>query len=172
MPGTARPPVAHHLPAVGPRMRVEAEGAPGAGLPAALPGAVVHEYGPAAAHGSAAAGPAGRVVWLTAEVGAADSDALLRTLLAADPPWHIRAVTAIGDTQEPAEGPQEPAQAPQEPAEAPQEPAEASREPAEARHEHTEAPHERTEGPQEPNKAPQESTEALYGPAEAPKEKA
>ncbi|GDY46171.1 hypothetical protein SANT12839_070530 [Streptomyces antimycoticus] len=73
------------------------------------------EYGPAAtAHGSgkAAAGPAGRVVRLT--VGAAHSDALLRTLLTADPPWHIRAVTTVGDTHEPAEGPQEPTEAPKE----------------------------------------------------------
>ncbi|MEV5777368.1 ABC transporter ATP-binding protein [Streptomyces antimycoticus] len=96
-------------------VRVEVEGAPGAELPAGLPGGAVCEYGPAAtAHGSgkAAAGPAGRVVRLT--VGAAHSDALLRTLLTADPPWHIRAVTTVGDTHEPAEGPQEPTEAPKE----------------------------------------------------------
>ncbi|MBI0378274.1 hypothetical protein JBE27_18825, partial [Streptomyces albiflaviniger] len=56
-------------------------------------------------------GPAGRGrgVRLTVEVGVADSDGLLRTLLTADPPWHIRAVTAIDDNdpQEPAQGAKE-----------------------------------------------------------------
>ncbi|WJD96642.1 ABC transporter ATP-binding protein [Streptomyces antimycoticus] len=96
-------------------VRVEAEGAPGAELPAGLPGGVVCEYGAAAtAHGSgkAVAGPADRAVRLT--VGAAHSDALLRTLLTADPPWHIRVVTTVGDPHEPAEGPQEPTEAPKE----------------------------------------------------------
>ncbi|MBI0319008.1 ABC transporter ATP-binding protein, partial [Streptomyces javensis] len=51
----------------------------------------------------------GRGVRLTVEVGVADSDGLLRTLLTADPPWHIRAVTAIDDNdpQEPARGAKE-----------------------------------------------------------------
>ncbi|MGP3940577.1 ATP-binding cassette domain-containing protein [Streptomyces sp. 6N106] len=96
-------------------VRVEAEGAPGAELPAGLPDGAVREYGPAA-HGSgsgeAPADPAGPVVRLT--VGAAHSDALLRTLLTADPPWHIRAVTTIGVAHEPAEEPQEPTEAPKE----------------------------------------------------------
>ncbi len=60
----------------------------------------------------------GRVVRLT--VGAAHSDAVLRSLLTADPPWHIRRVTTIGgaegiggirgvgrlDPEEPTEGPE------------------------------------------------------------------
>ncbi|MFI1799606.1 ATP-binding cassette domain-containing protein [Streptomyces sp. NPDC020379] len=63
----------------GPRVRVEAEGPPGAPLPPALPGAP--DVAPAP--------PAG--VRLT--VAAAHSDALLRALLDARPAWHIRAVT-------------------------------------------------------------------------------
>ncbi|GAA2336253.1 hypothetical protein GCM10010376_66140 [Streptomyces violaceusniger] len=102
VPGAAGPPVAQDGSGVGPRVRVEAEGAPGAGLPGELAGAVVREYGPGPANGSGAAGSAGRGVRLAVEVGAADSDALLRTLLTADPPWHIRAVTTIDD-QEPAQ---------------------------------------------------------------------
>ncbi|WP_413103686.1 ATP-binding cassette domain-containing protein [Streptomyces sp. Inha503] len=111
--GTVRPSAAREQdgPGVGPRVRVDAEGRPRAGLPGELAGAVVREYGPAP--GSGADGPAGRAVRLTVEVGAADSDGLLRTLLTADPPWHIRAVTAINDThdthdtQEPAQGAKE-----------------------------------------------------------------
>ncbi|MBP8537922.1 ATP-binding cassette domain-containing protein, partial [Streptomyces sp. MK37H] len=111
--GTVRPSTAQNGPGVrpngpgaGPRVRVEAEGAPGAGPPGELSGAVVREYGPAPGHGAAGTGPAGRGVRLTVEVGVADSDGLLRTLLTADPPWHIRAVTTINDndTQEPAQG--------------------------------------------------------------------
>ncbi|WP_413806670.1 ATP-binding cassette domain-containing protein [Streptomyces sp. OE57] len=109
--GTVRPAAAQEQdgPGVGPRVRVDAEGRPGAGLPGELAGAVVREYGPAPAHGSGADGPAGRGVRLTVEVGAADSDGLLRALLTADPPWHIRAVTTINDndTQEPAQGAKE-----------------------------------------------------------------
>ncbi|MFE9005522.1 ATP-binding cassette domain-containing protein [Streptomyces sp. NPDC007875] len=101
-------------------VRVEAEGAPGAELPAGLPGGAVREDGPAAhGGGSAPAGPAGPVVRLT--VCAAHSDALLRTLLTADPPWHIRAVTTVGDIHESTDAPQEPADAPQEPIVAPRE---------------------------------------------------
>ncbi|MEU8875615.1 ATP-binding cassette domain-containing protein [Streptomyces javensis] len=114
--GTVRPPAAQDGPGVGPRVRVEAEGRPGAGPPGELLGAVVREYGPAhgggaddPAHGGGGDRPAGRGVRLTVEVGVADSDGLLRTLLTADPPWHIRAVTAIDDNdpQEPARGAKE-----------------------------------------------------------------
>ncbi|MGV9848203.1 ABC transporter ATP-binding protein [Streptomyces sp. NPDC003442] len=117
--GTVRPPVVRDGPGVGPRVRVEAEGRPGAGLPDELSGAVVREYAPvptpapapapASALRSGADGPAGRGVRLAVEVGAADSDALLRTLLTTDPPWHIRAVTTIddNDTQHPARGAKE-----------------------------------------------------------------
>ncbi|AGP54425.1 hypothetical protein M271_14180 [Streptomyces rapamycinicus NRRL 5491] len=106
--GTVRPSAAQDGPGAGPRVRVEAEGRPGAGLPG-LAGAVVREHGPAPADGSGADGPAGRGVRLTVEVGTADSDSLLRTLLTADPPWHIRAVTTLedNDTQEPAHGAEE-----------------------------------------------------------------
>ncbi|MGW7687886.1 ABC transporter ATP-binding protein [Streptomyces asiaticus] len=105
--GTVRPSAARDRPGVGPWVRVEAEGRPGAGPPGELSGAVVREYGPA--HGGGADGPAGRGVRLTVEVGVGDSDGLLRTLLTADPPWHIRAVTAIDDNdpQEPAQGAEE-----------------------------------------------------------------
>ncbi|MBB4895643.1 ABC-type multidrug transport system ATPase subunit [Streptomyces olivoverticillatus] len=65
-----------------PRVRVEAEGPSGAELPAGLPEGTVRE--PAAAPGA---------VRLT--VAAASSDALLRALLTARPPWHIRAVTTV-----------------------------------------------------------------------------
>ncbi|MFF7652694.1 ATP-binding cassette domain-containing protein [Streptomyces sp. NPDC007983] len=93
-----------------PRIRVEAERPPGAALPANLPGTPVHEPAPApppaptpgaeaapsrgAEAGQPAPGPGDpRVVRLT--VGAAYSDALLRALLTARPPWHIRAVTEV-----------------------------------------------------------------------------
>ncbi|MEL5959750.1 ATP-binding cassette domain-containing protein [Streptomyces sp. CLV115] len=62
----------------GPRVRIEAAGPPGAALPAGLPGAPEHTPAP------------GGGVRLT--VTAAHSDALLRTLLTAHPPWHIRQV--------------------------------------------------------------------------------
>ncbi|MFE6665280.1 ATP-binding cassette domain-containing protein [Streptomyces sp. NPDC057697] len=72
----------------GPRVRIEAAGPPGAALPAGLPG--TPERAPAARGG----------VRLT--VAATHSDALLRALLTAHPPWHIRRLsTAPG----PAEGP-------------------------------------------------------------------
>jgi ABC-2 type transport system ATP-binding protein len=96
----------------GPRVRVEAERPPGAALPADLPGAPLYEPAPApgpgdgdgqGAHpvqggqpappGVAAPGDTGRLVRLT--VGAAHSDALLRALLTARPPWHIRAVSEV-----------------------------------------------------------------------------
>ena len=72
-------PDAHHP---GPRTVVEAEGPPGCAVPSALPGAPV-----------IAPGPDGT---LRLTVPAAHSDALLRALLTARPPWHIRAVTAAG----------------------------------------------------------------------------
>ncbi|MFJ9419091.1 ATP-binding cassette domain-containing protein [Streptomyces sp. NPDC101227] len=72
--------------AAGPRVIIEVEGAPG-GVPR-------HGPGPAASHLPGApqvsAGSDG-VTRLT--VAAAHSDALLRALLAARPPWHIRSVS-------------------------------------------------------------------------------
>lgn len=70
-------------PAAEARVCVEAEGPPGASLPDGLPGAPVGEPGP---------GGAAPAVRLT--VAAAHSDALLRALLTARPPWHIRTVTS------------------------------------------------------------------------------
>ncbi|MEU1791506.1 ABC transporter ATP-binding protein, partial [Streptomyces sparsogenes] len=89
---TAPAPTAPAPAAPGPRVRVDSEGPPGAALPTDLPGA------PAAVPGTPADVPgapvgAGPVVRLT--VGAAHSDALLRALLTARPPWHIRAVTPV-----------------------------------------------------------------------------
>ncbi|MEU1664452.1 ATP-binding cassette domain-containing protein [Streptomyces sparsogenes] len=89
--------------APGPRVRVDSEGPPGASLPTDLPGA------PAAVPGTPADVPgapvgAGPVVRLT--VGAAHSDALLRALLTARPPWHIRAVTPVpAEAEQRAPGP-------------------------------------------------------------------
>nr|WP_234430627.1 ABC transporter ATP-binding protein [Streptomyces sp. NRRL F-4489] len=74
----------------GPVAVIEAEGPPGSPPPAALPGAP-----------ETAPGPGGTTL-LT--VPAAHSDALLRALLTAHPPWHIRTVTAPG----PPPGPQAP----------------------------------------------------------------
>ncbi|GGJ84633.1 ABC transporter ATP-binding protein [Streptomyces camponoticapitis] len=65
----------------GPRVRVLAVGPPGAAPPDGLPGAPSYEPGP----------EAGTV---RLSVAAAHSDALLRALLAARPPWHIREVRA------------------------------------------------------------------------------
>ncbi|MEV7909420.1 ABC transporter ATP-binding protein [Streptomyces griseus] len=70
----------------GPRVLIEAEGPPGATLPAALPGDPVRERG--SGTGGPGAGP--DVVRLT--VPAPYSDALLAALLTARPPWHIRQV--------------------------------------------------------------------------------
>lgn len=65
----------------GPRVRIEVQAPPGgADLPSALPGDARREPLPGGAR-------------LT--VAAAHSDALLRALLTAQPPWHIRAVTAL-----------------------------------------------------------------------------
>ncbi|MFF9567127.1 ATP-binding cassette domain-containing protein [Streptomyces sp. NPDC014685] len=61
----------------GPRVRIEASGPAGAALPAGLPGAPEQD-------------PLADGVRLT--VAAAHSDALLRALLTARPPWHIRRV--------------------------------------------------------------------------------
>ncbi|MBI0319928.1 ABC transporter ATP-binding protein, partial [Streptomyces javensis] len=64
VPGAAGPSVAQDGPGAGPRVRVEAEGRPGAGPPGELSGAVVREYGPAPApaHGGGGGddGPGGR----------------------------------------------------------------------------------------------------------------
>ncbi|MGD3108246.1 ABC transporter ATP-binding protein [Streptomyces sp. YGL11-2] len=72
---------------VGPRVVIEAEGPPGSvpGSAGPLPGAPDIVPGP------------GGTTRLT--VPAAHSDALLRALLTAQPPWHIRAVTATAPTQ-------------------------------------------------------------------------
>lgn len=68
-------------PVTGPRVLVEAEGPPGAPLPAELPGDPVRERATGAAPG---------LVRLT--VPTPYSDALLAALLTARPPWHIRRV--------------------------------------------------------------------------------
>lgn len=64
----------------GPRTRIEAAGPPGAALPAGLPGDPEHT--PAADGG------------VRFTVAATHSDALLRALLTARPPWHIRQLAA------------------------------------------------------------------------------
>ncbi|MFF3763527.1 ATP-binding cassette domain-containing protein [Streptomyces sp. NPDC001922] len=66
----------------GPRVRIEAEGPPGAEPPAGLPGLPAAEPTPSG------------TTRLT--VAAAHSDALLRALLTAEPPWHVHAVTPAG----------------------------------------------------------------------------
>ncbi|MFE6980801.1 ABC transporter ATP-binding protein [Streptomyces griseus] len=70
----------------GPRVLIEAEGPPGATLPAVLPGDPVRERG----SGTGGFGAGSDVVRLT--VPAPYSDALLGALLTARPPWHIRQV--------------------------------------------------------------------------------
>lgn len=60
----------------GPRVRIEVTGASGATLPTGLPGAPAQEPGPDGT--------------LRLTVAAVHSDALLRSLLTARPPWHIR----------------------------------------------------------------------------------
>lgn len=77
-PGDGRTtgPGARWAVATGARVRMEAVCPPGAELPAALPGAPERTPAP------------GGGVWFT--VDATHSDALLRALLAARPPWHIR----------------------------------------------------------------------------------
>lgn len=72
------------VPGAEARVCVEAEGAPGASVPEGLPGAPAGERGP---------GGGAPVVRLTVAVD--HSDALLRALLTARPPWHIRAVTSV-----------------------------------------------------------------------------
>ncbi|MFE7335984.1 ABC transporter ATP-binding protein [Streptomyces griseus] len=108
----------------GPRVLIEAEGPPGAALPAALPGAPVRErgsgtggpghqspgHGPGPGHGPDH-GAGSDVVRLT--VPAPYSDALLGALLTARPPWHIRQVAPAqapvrpetGECPAPAESP-------------------------------------------------------------------
>ncbi|BDM71559.1 ABC transporter ATP-binding protein [Streptomyces nigrescens] len=85
-PGTPADPGA----ATGPRVTVEAEGPPGAapptGPPGTPPGAPRLPGGP-----EITPGPDGA---FRLTVPAVHSDALLRALLTARPPWHIRAVTA------------------------------------------------------------------------------
>ncbi|MFF3459818.1 ATP-binding cassette domain-containing protein [Streptomyces sp. NPDC002730] len=66
----------------GPLVRIEVAGPPGAPVPEGLPGAPTHEPG-----------PDGSTV-LT--VAAVHSDALLRALLTARPPWHIRQLSRTG----------------------------------------------------------------------------
>lgn len=73
----------------GPRVRIVAVGPPGAAPPDQLPGGPTYERG-----------PADGTVRLT--VAAAHSDALLRALLAARPPWHIREVHAPPAVEGPA----------------------------------------------------------------------
>ncbi|WP_405984467.1 ATP-binding cassette domain-containing protein [Streptomyces sp. NBC_00872] len=77
----------------GPRVRIVAVGPPGAPPPGGLPGSPAYEPGPDGA------------VALTAP--AVHSDALLRALLTARPPWHIREVrdTDSGDDRSPADRP-------------------------------------------------------------------
>ncbi len=157
-------------------VRVEAEGPPGAELPAGLPGGAVREYGPAGhayGNGKAPTGPAGRGVRLT--VAATHSDALLRTLLTAAPPWHIRTVTTVGDTHEPTEATQEPTEVLREAAGAPRdltgalgESAEFPREPVGAAREGAEGPQELTEALHEAAKVPRELTEVSRELTEAP----
>lgn len=72
--------------AVGPTVRIEAAGPPGAAAPTGLPGDPVREI------------RADATVFTVAE---AHSDALLRALLTARTPWRIRAVTAAGSCAEP-----------------------------------------------------------------------
>ncbi|MER5970498.1 ATP-binding cassette domain-containing protein [Streptomyces sp. NPDC002055] len=74
----------------GPRVRIEAEGPPGAEPPAGLPGLPAAEPTPSG------------TTRLT--VAAAHSDALLRALLTAEPPWHVHAVTPAGPGTGPGTG--------------------------------------------------------------------
>lgn len=83
--GTVTAPVATGI-APGPRVLVVAVGPRGASLPTPLPGDPDRERG--------AGTPGSDSVRLT--VAASHSDALLKTLLTARPPWHIRQVAAMG----------------------------------------------------------------------------
>ncbi|WKX73089.1 ATP-binding cassette domain-containing protein [Streptomyces sp. XD-27] len=89
--------------AAGPRVVIDAEGPAGAELPRDLPGSPTWEpalpsdapgapNGPHIHRGPDAA-PADGVRRVRLTVAAAHSDGLLRTLLTAWPPWHIRTVT-------------------------------------------------------------------------------
>ncbi|WP_079146300.1 ABC transporter ATP-binding protein [Streptomyces lydicus] len=84
LPHEAAGPAAGSETATGPRVIIEAEGAPGA-VPPVFAGAPGLPGGP-----EITPGPDG-TTRLT--VAAVHSDALLRTLLAAHPPWHIRSLT-------------------------------------------------------------------------------
>ncbi|MFI5754831.1 ATP-binding cassette domain-containing protein [Streptomyces sp. NPDC051569] len=98
------------VPASGPRVRIVAVGPPGAAPPGGLPGSPGYEPGP---DGSA-----------TLTVPATHSDAVLRGLLTARPPWHIREVRAAPAPAPPAPAPPAPAPpAPAPPAPAPPAPA-------------------------------------------------
>ncbi|MEU8826594.1 ABC transporter ATP-binding protein [Streptomyces sp. NPDC048636] len=111
-PGTRRPPVTgpdddEGVPgadAAGARVAVVAEGPPGADIPPDLPGdprceprtpglADVRPCAGGSAGPPRRAGDGPRTVRLT--VGAAHSDALLRALLTAHPPWHIHSVAEV-----------------------------------------------------------------------------
>ncbi len=85
--GTVTAPVATGT-APGPRVLVVAVGPRGASLPTPLPGDPDRE------RESATPGSGADFVRLT--VAASHSDALLKTLLTARPPWHIRQVAAMG----------------------------------------------------------------------------
>lgn len=73
---------------------IEAEGAPGARLPRELPGDPVRHPGRPDPRDPARDSPA-PVETVRLTVAAADSDAALRALLTARPPWHITAVTPV-----------------------------------------------------------------------------
>ncbi|MFF8372002.1 ATP-binding cassette domain-containing protein [Streptomyces lydicus] len=86
LPHEAAGPAAGSVALTGPRVVIEVEGAPGA-VPPAFAGAPGLPGGP-----EITPGPDG-TTRLT--VAAVHSDALLRTLLAARPPWHIRSLTPV-----------------------------------------------------------------------------
>ncbi|MFF7704966.1 ATP-binding cassette domain-containing protein [Streptomyces lydicus] len=98
LPHEAARPAAGSVAPAGPRVVIEAEGAPGAVPPApAFAGAPGLPGGP-----EITPGPDG-TTRLT--VAAVHSDALLRTLLAARPPWHIRSLTPAPPHTPPAPNP-------------------------------------------------------------------
>ncbi|WP_431041671.1 ATP-binding cassette domain-containing protein [Streptomyces sp. P1-3] len=92
-PGAVRPGAAAAVGTAGADGEPGGHGGPGTGRPAAQGAAAAAPYEPDAHQRPGAASATGvRRVRLT--VAAAHSDALLRTLLTAWPPWHIRDVTA------------------------------------------------------------------------------
>lgn len=96
----AHPPAPGPGTVTGPRVTIEAEGPPGS-VPTAGPDRAPAGAPPLPAVTEIAPGPDGTTL-LT--VPAAHSDAVLRALLTARPPWHIRAVTAAPGPDE-ADGP-------------------------------------------------------------------